>query len=189
MAVVAEAADGGEVPALVERHAPDVVVLDVSMPGSTGLAVAAVLRQRHPDTRILILSMYADTEYVLQAVRAGANGYLLKDGAATELPQAVRAAMRGESFFSPAIAARLSAALRGEGAAEPARGPLDDLTAREREVLRLLALGHTNQEIAERLIVSVRTVETHRANLQAKLGVERRADLLRHARGRGLVAP
>jgi DNA-binding NarL/FixJ family response regulator len=181
-AVVAEAATGAEAVAAAQRHRPDVVVLDISMPGESGLAVAARVRELLPGTRVLILSMHDNTEYVLESVRSGADGYLLKDSAATELRSAVRAVHRGESWFSPAIASRLSAALRGG-----APGALDQLTAREREVLVGVARGYTNKEIAAELGISHRTVETHRESLMRKLGIRTVAGLTKLALEQGLI--
>ena len=185
-AVVAEAATGAEALDLAGSLRPDVAVLDISMPGESGLRVAAELRQRSPDTRVLILSMHDNTEYVLESLRAGAHGYLLKDSAATELRGAIRAVRRGESYFSPAIAGKLSAVVRGDAAASAA-GALAQLTARERQVLVGVAQGHTNREIAQQLGISHRTVESHRESLMKKLGVRTVAGLTRLALEAGLV--
>jgi DNA-binding NarL/FixJ family response regulator len=184
--VVAEASTGGEALELASSLHPDVVVLDISMPGESGLRVAAELRRRVPETHVLILSMHDNTEYVLESLRAGAHGYLLKDTAATELRDAIRAVRRGESFFSPPIASRLSAVVRGD-AAESSAGALGQLTARERQVLVGVAQGHTNREIATQLGISHRTVETHRESLMRKLGVRTVAGLTRLALEAGLV--
>jgi DNA-binding NarL/FixJ family response regulator len=148
--------------------------------------VAAELRTRSPETRVLILSMHDNTEYVMESLRAGAHGYLLKDSAAMELRGAIRAVQRGESFFSPAIAGRLSAVVRGDPAESAARS-LAQLTARERQVLVGVAQGHTNREIALQLGISHRTVESHRENLMKKLGVRTVAGLTRLALEAGLV--
>jgi DNA-binding NarL/FixJ family response regulator len=185
-AVVAEAATGAEALDLAGSLRPDVAVLDISMPGESGLRVAAELRQRSPDTRVLILSMHDNTEYVLESLRAGAHGYLLKDSAATELRGAIRAVRRGESYFSPAVAGKLSAVVRGDAAASAA-GALAQLTARERQVLVGVAQGHTNREIAQQLGISHRTVESHRESLMKKLGVRTVAGLTRLALEAGLV--
>lgn len=185
--VVGEAADAGEALRLAEAHHPDVAVLDISMPGESGLSVAARLRQTLPETRVLILSMHDNPEYVLEAVRSGAHGYLLKDSAGTELRAAIRAVHDGESFFSPPIAAKLTAAVRGELEVEQRRGALDALTGREREVLAGIARGLTNKEIAAQLGISHRTVETHRESLMRKLRIRTVAELTRFALETGLV--
>ncbi len=186
--VVAEAANGSDVVELAERHHPDVVVLDISMPGESGLQVAARLRRSVPDARVLILSMHDNTEYVLESVRAGAHGYLLKDTAATELRRAVLAVRAGEAFFSPPIARRLSAAVRGDLEREQRTGDLGSLTAREREVLHGIAVGRTNKEIAAELGISHRTVETHRESLMRKLRIRTVAGLTKFALEMGLVS-
>jgi DNA-binding NarL/FixJ family response regulator len=186
--VVAEAVRGSEVLALAERYRPDVAVLDISMPDESGIQVTARLRQRVPETRILILSMYDNAEYVLESVRAGAHGYILKDTAATELRRAVRAVQEGEAFFSPPVASRLSAAVRGELAREQRTSDLGSLTTREREVLHGIAQGHTNKEIAGTLGISHRTVETHREGLMRKLRIKTVAGLTRFALETGVVS-
>ncbi|MGH7526749.1 MAG: response regulator [Gemmatimonadales bacterium] len=187
--VVGEAATGAEALALAGELRPDVAVLDISMPGVSGLHVAAELRRCAPETRVLILSMHDNTEYVLESVRAGAHGYLLKDTAAVELRGAIRAVQGGESYFSPPIASRLSAAVRG-GMDEQERGrTVEQLTAREREVLAGIAQGRTNKEIALDLGISHRTVETHRESLMRKLGIRTIAGLTRLALDEGLIGP
>ena len=149
------------------------------MPGMGGLEGAAKIRERAPDARILFLSMHDQARDVRQAFDAGADGYLLKSAADEDLVRAVRAVASGERYVHPSLGAVL--------ASPPSAGPLGELTSREREVLRLLALGHTNQEIAESLIVSVRTVESHRAHVMAKLRVTTRAGLVRAALDAGLL--
>jgi DNA-binding NarL/FixJ family response regulator len=182
--VVGEAASGTEALALTSQLHPDVVVLDISMPEMTGLEVAGRLRASSPDTRVLILSMHDHAEYVLESVRAGAHGYLLKDTAATELRDAIRAICQGESYFSPPVASRLSAAVREERVTQAG---LEQLTGREREVLLGIARGRTNKEIAGQLGISHRTVETHRESLMRKLQLRTVAELTRFALGAGLV--
>jgi DNA-binding NarL/FixJ family response regulator len=186
--VVGEAATGPEALALALEHRPDVAVLDISMPGQSGLSITAELRRHCPDTRVLILSMHDNTEYVLESVRAGAHGYLLKDTAATELRGAVRAVAQGESYFSPPIASRLSAVVRGDLAVEatPA-GLLAQLSGREREVLIGVTRGLTNKEIAAELGISHRTVETHRESLMRKLSLRSVAELTRFALETGVI--
>jgi len=186
--VVGEAATGPETLTLALEHRPDVAVLDISMPGQSGLSVTAELRRHCPDTRVLILSMHDNTEYVLESVRAGAHGYLLKDTAATELRGAVRAVAQGESYFSPPIASRLSAVVRGDLAVEASpAGLLAQLTGREREVLIGVTRGLTNKEIAAELGISHRTVETHRESLMRKLSLRSVAELTRFALETGVI--
>lgn len=184
--VVAEAADGETALARIAELVPDVAVLDISMPGLSGLDVARRVREDHPDVRALILSMHDDTEYVLRAVRAGAAGYLLKDDAGPQLlRQAVRAVHAGDSFFSPAVASRLSDALRADPTAS--EDPLGPLTGRELQVLRLVAGGRSNKQIATELGISRRTVESHRESLMRKLGIRTVAGLTRFALEQGLL--
>jgi DNA-binding NarL/FixJ family response regulator len=183
--VVGEAATGAEALSLAAELEPDVVVLDISMPGESGLQLAARLRRSPAEPRVLILSMHDNAEYVLESVRAGAHGYLLKDTAATELRNAIRAVCRGESYFSPPIAGRLRDALRGEHLT-PA-GSLDQLTGREREVLLGIVRGRTNKEMAAELGISHRTVETHRESLMRKLQIRTVAELTRFALAAGIT--
>ena len=186
-AVVAEAATGAEALALALALRPDVAVLDISMPGQSGLEVTAELLHHCPDTRVLILSMHDNTEYVLESVRAGAHGYLLKDTAATELRGAVRAVYQGESYFSPPIASRLSAVVRGGPPETTPAGQLTQLTGRERQVLIGVTRGLTNKEIAADLGISHRTVETHRESLMRKLRLRSVAELTRFALETGVI--
>jgi DNA-binding NarL/FixJ family response regulator len=183
--VVGEAATGAEAVALAAKLQPDVVVLDISMPGESGLQVAARLRGTEPEPRVLILSMHDNAEYVMESVRAGAHGYLLKDTAATELRSAIHTVCRGESYFSPPIASRLREALRGEHATHSRS--LAQLTGREREVLLGVVRGRTNKEIAGELGISHRTVETHRESLMRKLEIRTVAELTRFALGAGII--
>jgi DNA-binding NarL/FixJ family response regulator len=183
--VVGEAANATDALSLTAELRPDVVVLDISMPDVSGLELAARLRSSGGGARVLILSMHNNAEYVLESVRAGAHGYLLKDTAATELRTAIRAVCQGESYFSPPVASRLSAAVRGEHDSQPAG--LAQLTAREREVLHGIAQGRTNKEIATELGISHRTVETHRESLMRKLQIRTVAELTRFALGAGIL--
>ncbi|HET7023707.1 MAG TPA: response regulator transcription factor [Gemmatimonadales bacterium] len=186
--VVAEAATGADALRLAITTQPDVAVLDVSMPGMSGLKVAAELRRAVPEARVLVLSMYDNSEYVLEAVRAGAHGYILKDSAATDLRRAIEAVNAGESFFSPVIAQRLSEAERGQLDRESKTGSLLQLTGRERDVLAGIARGLTNKEIAAELGISHRTVETHRESLMRKLRIHTVAGLTKFALETGLAA-
>jgi DNA-binding NarL/FixJ family response regulator len=183
--VVGEAATGAEAVSLAAKLHPDVVVLDISMPGESGLQVTARLRGHSPEPRILILSMHDNAEYVVESMRAGAHGYLLKDTAATELRNAIRTICRGESYFSPPIASRLREALRGEH--DSNAESLAQLTGREREVLLGVVRGRTNKEIGGELGISHRTVETHRESVMRKLHIRTVAELTRFALGAGII--
>lgn len=165
------------------EHKPDVVLMDVVMPGKSGIEIIPALKQSVPETKILVLSMQDDPRYLREAFEAGASGYVLKDAADTEVVDAVRAVAAGERYVHPALGARLVQA----EADERRRAAEDPLSDREREVLRLLALGHTNQEIAKMLYISVRTAETHRAHIMQKLRLSSRAELVRYALSEGLL--
>jgi two-component system response regulator NreC len=180
-----EAGDAEQAIRLARLHKPDIILLDVVMPGRSGLEAAPDILQAAPKARILVLSMQDDPSYVRQAFSAGATGYLLKEAADDELVQAVREVAAGRRYVHPALGARLAAA----EAEARARAEADPLSEREREVLRLLALGHTNQEIAKLLYISVRTAETHRAHVMQKLRLSTRAELVRHALHQGLLEP
>ena len=179
--VVAEASNGAEAVDRAVREKPDVVLLDLTMPGpgGSGLAVVRALRDRTPDTRVLILSVHDDREYVLESVRAGAHGYLRKDSSPAEIRQAIHAVCAGDSFFSPPVARHLASAVQAD-TSRPS-GSLAALTARERDVLVGVASGRTNRETAAELGISVRTVETHRDSLMRKLGIHTVAELTRFA--------
>ena len=187
--VAGEASSGEEAIRLAAECEPDVIMLDVSMPGGTGLEVIGDVQRAAPQARVLILSVHDEAEYVLQAVRAGAHGYLRKDSSPNELREAVRAVDRGESYFSPTMATRLSDALRIESDRSTRQSKLAQLTARERDVLEGIANGETNKEIAARYGISPRTVETHRESLMRKLEIRSVAGLTRLAVEEGLVAP
>lgn len=178
MKVVAEGGDTDAAVRYTRGHKPNVLLLDLGMPGGSSIEAIPVLRSASPQTAIVVLTMEADPTFAREALRAGALGYLLKEAAHSELVEAVRTAARGETYVQPTLGARL--------AAEPS-GPPDDLSDREVEVLRLIALGHTNGEIAGQLHLSVRTVESHRSHIQQKLGLAKRSELVRYALDRGLV--
>ena len=184
--LVGEASDGLETVRLVEKLQPDVLVLDLMMPGLNGLEVARQVAKRSPRTRVVILSMYSNEAYVVEALRAGATGYVLKESGADELMQAIREVGQGRRFFSapisePALGAYL------KKAEETPLDPFHTLTAREREILHLTAEGHSGTEISERLYISPRTVESHRANVMRKLGVRNQKELIRYAVQRGTL--
>ena len=176
--VVAEAGDGHQALEMVVQHQPDVLVVDVGMPGLTGIEVAAEISRRRLSTRVLVLSMYDEPAYVEASLRAGALGYLLKDSPPADLRRAVHSTGRGDKVLSQALAARLAAAARA-----PAESPMSHLTPRETEVLIGIASGLTNKEIAARYKISPRTVETHREAMMAKLGIRTIAGLTRLAIG------
>lgn len=186
--VVAEAGDGAQALEQALTREVDLAVLDVSMPHMTGLQAAAELHRRRPDLRILMLSMHDNDQYFFEALKAGASGYVLKTAANRDLVEACRACMRGEAFlYPPAVATLVRDYLDGARLGEPP--PEDPLTARELEVVKLIAEGHTSDEIATQLVLSLKTVERHRANILGKLGMRNRVDLTRYAIRRGLVEP
>jgi two-component system response regulator NreC len=180
--VVSEAGDAESALRTVLGHKPSVLVLDLNMPGDlTSLDAIPKVAEASPGTRVVVLTMQEDPEFARRALQAGASGYVLKEAADSELVEAVRRAAAGDTYLNPRLGAALAAA-----PAAPDRPP-DDLSEREVEVLRLIALGHTNAEIAGRLYISIRTVETHRAHIQQKLRLSTRAELVRYALGRGLL--
>jgi DNA-binding NarL/FixJ family response regulator len=186
--VVGEAANGVDAVAMAEELGPDVVVLDLSMPELSGLEAASRIRARQPEARVLVLSIHDDEEYVVQSVRAGAQGYLSKDASPSELRGAVRALHGGGSYFNASVARALSVALGGEGGGQGTTSRLDSLTARERDVLIEIARGGTNKSIARRFGISVRTVESHRESVMRKLDLKGVASLTRFAIETGLLA-
>ena len=187
-AVVAEAGDGREAVAKALELDVDLAILDVAMPGQTGLQAAGELKRRRPGLRTLMLSMYDSEQYFFEALKAGASGYVLKSAADRDLVEAVRAAVRGEPFLYPAA---VSALIRDylDRASQGEETPSDPLTPRELEIVKLVAEGHTTDEIASTLVISKRTVEHHRSHILEKLGMRDRVELARYAIRRGLVEP
>lgn len=181
LAVVAEAGDVEAAERFVRGHRPQVLVLDLNMPGGPSLPIIPKLREEQPGTAVVVLTMQNDPAFAREAMRAGAIGYVLKQSAGDELVEAVRLAARGETYLNPRLGAQVAAE------PPPPSGPPDDLTEREVQILRLIALGHTNAEIAEQLFLSVRTVESHRAHIQQKTGRSTRAELVRYALDHDLV--
>lgn len=177
--VVAEAGDADNAIRYVRGHKPAVLILDLNMPGRSSLDAVADIHEASPNTEIVVLTMQNEPAFARRALQAGVRGYVLKEAADAELVQAVRSAAAGDTYLQPALGARLAAAADGE--------PSDELSERERDVLRLIALGHTNAEVAEQLYISIRTVESHRAHIQQKLGLSSRAELVRYALEQGLV--
>jgi len=185
LTVVGEAADGPEALRLAGEMRPDVVLLDISMPGPDGIEVTRQMKAMIPGVRVLILTVHEDEGLLHEAIRVGASGYILKRAVESELINAIRSVWRGDLYVHPAMTRALlqdlpSTLVREETSSEP-------LTPREIEILKLIAEGHTNREVADILHISVRTVESHRANLTGKLGLSSRVDLVRYARSHGLL--
>ena len=178
--VIAEAGDVDATTRYVRGHQPDVLILDLNMPGGPSLRAVPEMLEASPNTSIVVLTMQSDPVFAREAMQSGVRGYILKDAADSELVKAVRLAAQGSTYLQPELGARL--------AAEPT-GPPDDLSEREVEILRLIALGHTNGEIADELYLSVRTVESHRAHIQQKLRMNKRSELVRYALERNLLEP
>jgi DNA-binding NarL/FixJ family response regulator len=184
--VVGQAADGREAIARIAQLQPDVVLMDIAMPGLNGLEATARLTREHPRLRVIILSMHANEEYVAQALQAGAAGYLLKGADLPELELAIRAAARGESYLTPAVSKQVVDEYRGRLA--HSRAEPGGLTSRQREILQLIAEGHTTKDVARRLNLSVKTIESHRAKIMERLGIHDLAGLVRYAIRSGLVS-
>ncbi len=186
LAIVGEASDGLETVKMVERLKPNVLVIDVMMPGLNGLEVTRQVAQHSPQTKVIILSMYSNEAYVLEALRNGASGYVLKNSDATDLLQAVHAVSAGQRYLSSPLSDRAIEAYVEKADSIPF-DLYETLTTREREVLHLAAGGHTTAEAAARLGISPRTAEAHRANLMRKLGLRTQTDLIRYALQRGIL--
>jgi len=184
--VVAEAADGRQAFDLIAVQRPDVVLMDISMAGLNGVEATRQIAREHPHVRVIVLSMHTDERHVLQAMRAGAAGYVLKGAAPSELELAIAAVSRGEIFLSPAISKHVIDAYLGQSRGEG--DGLDKLTPRQREILQLIAEGNSSKQIAHRLDASVKTIESHRASLMERLDIHDVAGLVRYAIRNGLVS-
>jgi DNA-binding NarL/FixJ family response regulator len=184
--LVGETGDGLEAIQLAERLQPDVAVLDLMMPGINGLEATRQISDNCPQTHVIILSMHANEAYVLESLRNGAAGYVLKDSSADDLVRAVREVVAGRRYLSPPLSER-AIEVYVQKAQEAALDPYEKLTNREREVLHLAAEGHSSAEVAKRLSISPRTVETHRANMMRKLDLHSQTDLIRYALRRGII--
>ena len=188
MLVVGEAADGRKAVELARTLKPDVVVMDIGMPLLNGLEATRQIKHDCPDVAVIVLTMHDNEEYVSQLLAAGASGYVLKRAASSELVTAIRAVATGQSYLSPAVTKVLIEGYMGRKPAEPVVvDPFDALTTREREVLQLVAEGHTNSEIAQLLSISLKTVKAHRSNLMQKLGLHDRGELIKVAIQRGII--
>jgi len=189
--VVGEAGEGHEALERIRETKPDVVLLDISLPGLNGLEVAAKARKESPLLRIIFLSMHSNEEYVLQALKVGASGYVLKQASTRELELAVRAAKKGETFLSPAISKTVVSdymgRLKGGNVRRPGLNPYEVLTPRQREILQLIAEGLSTKEIAQKLALSINTIEVHRANLMDRLNIHDIAGLVRYAIQSGII--
>lgn len=185
--IVAESGDGRETLALVHQHSPDIVIMDITMPGLNGLDATARILRECPRTKVLILSMHTGEDYVLQALRAGATGYLLKDAATAELRLALEAVQRGETYLSPTISKEVLARHR-QLANDPKADTTKTLTPRMREIVQLIAEGRSTKEIAFLLNLSVKTIETHRMHLMARLDLHDVAGVVRYALRTGLIS-
>jgi DNA-binding NarL/FixJ family response regulator len=183
--VVAEAADGHAALALVEAHRPDILLTDIAMPGLGGLELAAQVGRAYPRTKVVILSMHKDEEYVRRAMIAGVSGYLLKDSDTEELGLALRAVARGETYLSPAVSKHLVTYYRRQAGATS--GPSGTLSPRQREILKLIAKGLTTKAIAQKLGISTKTVEGHRALMMQRLGIHDVVSLVRYAMRAGII--
>jgi two-component system response regulator NreC len=185
LVVVGEAVHGLEALKIVDKLNPDIILLDLSMPGPSGIEVTKELKQRLPNLRILILTVHEDETFLQEAIRAGASGYILKRAVESELIDAIRAVSRGEVYVHPAMTRALLNILAPSPATQESSN--EPLTPREIEVLRLIAQGHTNRQMADILSISIRTVESHRANLMNKLGLRSRVELVRYAKEHHLM--
>ncbi len=189
ISIVGEAGDGSEGLALAQKLRPDIVLMDLSLPGLGGIEATRQIRELLPDIRVLVLSMHDNEEYVFRALRSGASGYVLKQSTSTELVLALRAVAAGSTFLSPSISQILISDYVRRAESQESDGEiLGLLTPREREVLQLIARGLSNRQIAERLHISVKTVETHRGNMMQKLDVHDRAGLIKFAIDSGLIS-
>jgi two-component system response regulator NreC len=186
--VIGEAEDGREAVEKVQQLLPDVVLMDIAMPGLNGLEATRQIKKRFPEVQVLILTMHANEEYIFQILRAGASGYVVKQAAPTELISAIWAAYRGDSFLSPSISKTIIQEYIRQAEAMAEKDSYDKLTNREREVLQLIAEGRSNREIAGLLHISVKTVETHRANLMDKLDIHSTAELTQYAIQKGMIS-
>jgi two-component system, NarL family, response regulator NreC len=187
--VIAEADNGHDAVAAARQHRPDVIVMDLNMPGLNGVDATKVIRESHPETHILILSMYSTEEHVRPAIRAGAEGYLLKGSGLSDLVAAIKAVATGNAFFSPQVAKIVLDDTRRTARTGVSEKAGTDLTPREREILKLVAEGWSSPEIAQKLDLSVKTVEGHRGRIMSKLDTKNVAGLVRHAIRLGLVSP
>ena len=185
--VVGEAADGQEALARVRELQPDIVLIDIAMPNLNGMEATRAIKRDYPQVQIIALTMYESDEYFFQVLNAGASGYILKKAASADLLAAIRAVYAGEVFLYPSVARRLVSDYLSRVKSGEEKSSYDGLTAREREVLKLIAEGHTNQAIADKLVISPSTVQTHRTRIMQRLNLHNRAELIQYAMRKGLL--
>ena len=184
---VGEAINGREALEMVRKVAPDVVLMDIAMPLMDGLEATRRIHKEFPQAKVIVLTQYEDREYVLPVIEAGASGFISKTAASSELTSAIRSVYRGDSFLSPSVARLLVEDYREMAKAGKSRDVSEQLTGREREILKLLAEGHSTHEIAQLLVISPKTVERHKTNLMAKLDIHNRLDLFKYALRKGII--
>ena len=185
--IIGQAEDGHAAVEMAEKLQPDIVIMDIAMPGLNGLEATRLIHARVPETRVIILSMHENAEYVLQALKAGVHGYLLKQGIKSELVLAIHSAYRGEKFLTSRISSSVIDGFLSQAKTLESQTPLESLTSREREILQLIAEGYSSQDIARRLTISAKTVDRHRANLMEKLDIHNIAGLVHFAIQNGLA--
>ena len=187
MEVVAEAVDGREAVEKTRLHLPQVVLMDITMPGKNGLEATREIKKAFPEVKVLVLTMHESDEYFFQMLEAGASGYFVKGGSTADLIGAIRSVSQGDVFLYPTMAKKLLSEYLKKEKAGPERETYDGLTARELEIIKLVAEGSTNQEIAASLVLSAATIQTHRAHIMAKLGLHNRTELVRYALKKGYI--
>ena len=185
--VVGEAANGREALEMVRKLMPDVMLIDIAMPNMDGLEATRRIRKEFPKVKVLVLTQYDDKEYVFPIIEAGANGFISKTAASSELVSGIRSVYRGDSFLSPSAARILVEDYQQEASIRKEQDPYKQLTDREREILKLLAEGYTTREIADMLVISVKTVDGHKTNLMSKLDIHNRTDLVKYALRKGII--
>jgi len=185
--IVGEADNGKDAMFAIAQYVPHLVLMDLTMPGTNGVEAIAEIKRRHPEVRVLVLTIHKTNEYILESLRAGADGYILKDATQDELRVAIRSVLKGKTYLSPDISEKVISGYLGGGPLGNAASPWDQLTHRERQVLKLVAEGHPNRYIAEYLCLSVKTVEKHRSNLMKKLGLHNASMLTAFAIEKGLI--